>query len=205
MAQAGTDTGKDPLAFRGQQEPSCWVRRFIGGVRPAGTIADIACGAGRHIRLGLSRGYRMVGVDRDLSGVSDLQGTDGLELIAADLESGAAFPLANRRFDGVIVTDYLWRPILGDILDCVAPSGLLIYKTFAAAHATLGVRPSRPEFLLKPNELIDLCAPRFTVVAYEQVHITKPRQAMVQRIVAAGPAHAWSITPPNLDQIRDGQ
>jgi hypothetical protein len=181
---------------RGSLEASPWVERFIGGIKSGGVIADVACGRGRHMRLGLGRGYRMVGIDRDLSGLADLDGAPDVELIEADLESGRPLPFTGRQFDGVIVTDYLWRPIFDDILACVGSSGVLIYETFAAAHARLGTRPSRPEFLLQPNELIDRCSPHLTVIAYEQAHLTRPRAKIVQRIVAVGPMHPWCVAPP---------
>jgi Methyltransferase domain. len=127
-------------------------------------VLDVACGSGRHLRLALERGYEVTGVDRNLSGVADLEGTPGVELVAADLEDGRPFPFRGRSFAGVIVTNYLWRPILPDIVACVAPDGLLIYETFAVGNERYG-RVKNPEFLLKPGELIEAVRGRLVPIA----------------------------------------
>jgi hypothetical protein len=55
------------------------------------------------------------------------------QVIEADIESGP-WPLENRHFDVVVVTNYLWRPLMPRILQSLASGGLLIYETFAAGH-----------------------------------------------------------------------
>lgn len=185
----------DPLPASGPKS-SAWVERYLPGVRPGGTVVDIACGSGRHVRLALARGYRGVGVDRDLVGVMDLAGHDRVELLQCDLEALGPFPLHGRRFEGVIVTKYLWRPILPSILASVSADGVLIYETFAVAHARFGGRPSNPDFLLKSNELIDWLSAKLTVIAFEQARVGHERPMIVQRIVAVGPAHHWVDNPP---------
>ena len=172
--------------------PSSWVERFIGGVRPGGTVLDLACGGGRHLRLALARGYAVTGVDRLLDGVRDLEGQSGVELLECDLEDGQPFPLGERTLAAVIVTNYLWRPLLPRIVAAVSPDGLLIYETFANGQEQFG-RPSNPQFLLRPNELLEAVRPRLTVVAYEHGRLDEEgRSRIVQRIVASGPVHPWS-------------
>jgi SAM-dependent methyltransferase len=178
-------------------EPSAWVRRFIGGVpEAAGPVLDVACGGGRHLQLALSRGYSVVGVDRDLARVADLEAQSGVELIEADLEQGGPWPLGGRQFAGVIVTNYLWRPILGAVAGCVSPEGLLIYETFASGNARFG-KPSNPAFLLEPGELIEAVAGRLTVIAYEHATLSDPDR-VVARIAAVGPLHRWRRDPPRV-------
>ncbi len=172
--------------------PSPWVLRHLGGVRAGGTVLDVACGGGRHLRAALSAGFRVVGIDRDLAGCCDLVETPGVRLIAADLESGVPFPLSGTCFEGVVVTNYLWRPILPDIVGAVAEDGVLIYETFALGHQG---RPSRPEFLLRPGELVEAAAGRLVVMAFEHVRSGEPFR-VVQRIVAVGPRHPWLSLPP---------
>lgn len=174
--------------------PSQWVIRHLAAGE--GTALDVACGGGRHLRLALSRGYRACGIDRDLSGVADLRGRADVELIGADLEGGAPFPLGGRTFAAVIVTNYLWRPILPDIVAAVAPAGTLIYETFAAGNERLG-RPSNPDFLLRPGELIEAARGRLVPVAYEHARLGDPDR-IVQRIAAVGPEHPWLREPPLL-------
>jgi SAM-dependent methyltransferase len=174
--------------------PSAWAERFLGGVRPGGRILDVACGAGRHLRLALKLGYSVVGVDRDLGGVEDLRGRRRVELVCADLEEGNSVPFASEVFDGVIVTNYLWRPLLPFVVAAVARDGVLIYETFAVGQEQFG-RPANPDFLLRPGELIDAVRPRLVPVTYEHVTLLDPPRR-VQRIAAVGPDHKWLIDAP---------
>lgn len=175
--------------MRDKLQPSPWIERFLAGVAAGGRVLDVACGGGRHLQLGLERGLAMVGVDRDHSAARRLAGEPRLELVEADLEDGRSFPFAAGSFDGVIVTNYLWRPILPAIVAAVAPAGVLIYETFAIGNARFG-KPSNPEFLLRPGELIEAVHPALTVVAYEHVRLAEPDR-IVQRVAAVGPAHPW--------------
>lgn len=161
-------------------------------MRRGGTVLDVACGGGRHLRLALAAGHPVAGIDRDTSALADLSKNDRVRIIAADLETGAPFPLQGEKFAGVIVTNYLWRPILPDIVAAVADNGMLIYETFGSGHQG---RPSRPEFLLNPGELIQAVAGRLTVIAFENVRRGEPHR-VVQRIAAVGPAHPWLAVPP---------
>lgn len=172
--------------------PSPWVERFLSGVKPGGTILDVACGAGRHLRLALEKGFSVTGIDRDLSRVEDIAGRNDVGLIEADLESGHGFPLKDMRYDAVIVTNYLWRPILADIVGCVAEDGILVYETFAQGQEKRG-KPSNPDFLLKPNELLEAAVPHLAVVAYE--HGVSGGDVM-QRIAACGRDHPWAKDGP---------
>lgn len=183
-----------PSHKNGSLPASAWVSRFLPGVPAGGQVLDVACGSGRHLRLALANGHSVVGVDRDLSGVADLAGRSGVELMAADLEDGRPFPLQGRTFAGVIVTNYLWRPILPDIVACVAPDGVLVYETFALGNERFG-RPGNPDFLLRPGELIDAIRGRLVPIAFEHVTLTGPKR-IVQRIAAVGPDHPWLMQPP---------
>src|SRR5688500_18521053 len=128
--------------------PSPWVERFAGLVPAGGPVLDLACGGGRHTGLVLSRGHPVTAVDRDASGLGDLGADPGLEVVEADLEDGGPVftgegPLAGRAFAGVVVTNYLWRPLLPGLVAAVAPGGALLYETFAAGNERFG-RPTNP-------------------------------------------------------------
>lgn len=157
---------------------SPWVRRWSHLVPSGGTVLDVACGGGRHVRWFAGRGHRVTALDRDgatLAGLRHLA-----ETVEADIESGP-WPWPDRRFDAVVVTNYLWRPLLPRLVDSVAPGGVLLYETFADGQQTVG-RPSNPEFLLREGELIE-AARGLRVVAYEHGVVTDPLR-FVQRLAA---------------------
>ena len=163
--------------------PSPWVQRFAKLAKPGGAALDLACGGGRHGRLLRRLGMTVTLVDRDVSTVEDLRADPGVEIVAADLETGEAFPLSGRQFDLVVVANYLWRPILPDILGLVDSGGLLVYETFGSGNEKYG-RPRNPDFLLRPDELREAVAEEFTILAYEHGERTDPSPAVVQRIAA---------------------
>ncbi len=146
-------------------------------------MLDVACGGGRHTRWLREREYRVVAVDVDVDGVADLQDHPGVEVVEADLEDGGPFPFRGRAFDGVVVTRYLHRPILPDIVGAVGPGGVLIYETFTQGNERLG-RPTNPDYLLRPGELLEVASGALRVLAYEDLVIAEPRPAAVQRICA---------------------
>ncbi|MGH6938978.1 class I SAM-dependent methyltransferase [Hypericibacter sp.] len=171
------------MAAPDAREPaSPWVQRFAPLI-PPGPILDLACGKGRHSRFFLKAGRAVTAVDIDLAGVADLLPYPVFEAIAADLETGAPWPLGGRRFAAVVVTNYLHRPLFPSLLAAVATGGLLIYETFAAGNERFG-RPQNPEFLLQRGELLDLTRGRFRVLAYEDMEQAMPYPACFQRIVA---------------------
>jgi SAM-dependent methyltransferase len=167
--------------------PSAWIERFGASVAPGGRVCDVACGGGRHARWFLGRGHDVVALDRDLSGVADLRDAPRVELVECDLEVGAPVPVAPSSCAAVVVTNYLWRPILDDLVAMVAPGGWLLYETLAVGNERFG-RPSNPDFLLRPGELLDLAVRHsLRVIAYEDVEVDVPKRACVQRIAATRP------------------
>jgi hypothetical protein len=123
-------------------------------------------------------GHSVTGVDRNPDAIAAVSALG--EAVCADIENGP-WPLTERTFGGVVVTNYLWRPLWPRILDSVAPNGVLIYETFSTGHESVG-KPSRPDFLLYPAELLNLCQ-ALRVVAFEEGFLGQPER-FVQRIVA---------------------
>jgi len=165
-----------------QEPPSPWVERFAALIPARGTVLDLACGQGRHARYLLALAYRVVAIDIDVSGVTDLADRKDVELIEADLETGP-WPFGERHFDGIVVANYLYRPHLPLLPKSLAPDGVLIFDTFARGNERYG-RPRNPDFLLAPNELLEAFAHELQVVAYEHAFEPEPRPAMRQRICA---------------------
>lgn len=167
--------------MHGTEAPSDWVQRWTHLVPDGGAVLDVACGWGRHMRWFAQRGHPVTGVDRSPEAVAAAASAG--EAVYADIEDGP-WPFAGRVFAGVVVTNYLWRPLMPDILRSIAPGGVLIYETFAVGHEAVG-KPSRPEFLLHTGELLRLCQ-ELRVVAFEDGFLDEPPR-FVQRIVAARP------------------
>jgi SAM-dependent methyltransferase len=170
---------------------SAWVQRWSHLVPAGARVLDVACGSGRHVRWFAQRGGIVTGVDRDAVAIRSL--IEIAEIVQADIEAGP-WPLEGREFDAVVVTNYLWRPRLADIVASVAPGGVLIYETFAVGNEAVG-KPSNPAFLLRPGELLAAAA-GLRVIAFEDGFEAAPAHAgerFVQRIVArresAGSAH----------------
>jgi len=149
-------------------------------VRAGGHVLDLAAGEGRHTRLLLAALHAVRAVDRATAGLMPLAGPR-CEVTQVDLETGAPWPLGGG-YDGIVVTNYLYRPLLPDIVGALAAGGVLIYETFALGNERFG-RPRNPDFLLRPGELLEVCA-GLTVVAFEQGEIAEPRPAVIQRIAA---------------------
>jgi len=164
--------------------PSRWVERLAPLIRPGGSVLDLAAGTGRHVRLLLDSGFAVRAADCDTSALLPLAGPN-CEIAEIDLESGADWPFGGG-YDGIVVTNYLHRPLLPAIGQALAPGGVVIYETFAVGNERFG-RPKNPDFLLRPGELLSAFA-ALTIVAFEQGLVTAPRPAVIQRIAAlAGP------------------
>ena len=154
--------------------------QWAGLVTPDATVLDLAAGRGRHSILFAERGDKVTAVDRDVSG---LPHHPNIEPLQADLEDGSPWPLGERRFGAVVVTNYLHRPLMPQLLEAVAPGGVLLYQTFMEGNERFG-RPSNPDHLLRDGELLELVRGKFSVIAYEARLISEPSMAMVQRIAA---------------------
>jgi SAM-dependent methyltransferase len=171
--------------------PSAWVRRWAPLICRGARVLDVACGSGRHARFFAACGAMVDAVDRNAVAGQSLQNEPAIRFLAADIETGP-WPYAGRRFDAIVVTHYLHRPLFGPLLASLAPGGVLIYETFAQGNAQFG-KPSNPDYLLAPGELLQRCA-GLHVLAYEDGVVETPRPARLQRICArAGATHAAQL------------
>jgi len=159
--------------------PLSWIVQWAGLVPPDATVLDLAAGRGRHALFFAARSHKVVAVDRD---IGLMPAHPRIETLAAAFDDGSPWPLPDRHFCAVVVTNYLHRPLMPALLGSVAPGGVLLYQTFMAGNERFG-KPSRPEFLLKDGELLELVRGAFSVTAYEARLISDP-MAMVQRIAA---------------------
>lgn len=182
------DTAPDTASAAAPERASGWVARWAPLV-PAGEVLDLACGRGRHARLFAALGHDVVALDRDAAAHPTDVHPGRIVPMLHDLEAeGATWPFAPGRFAGIVVTNYLHRPLMAQLLASLAPNGVLIYETFALGNGAYG-KPSNPAFLLAPGELLDhAAAAGLRVLAYEDGLVARPKPALVQRLCAAGPA-----------------
>ena len=164
------------------RDPSPWVSRLAPLGPAGGAVRDLACGKGRHTRLFLERGHPVTAVDRDVSHLGEAARNGRATVIEADLEAGS-WPLEGRTFSGIVVTNYLYRPLMPHMIAALVPGGVLIYEIFAKGNEAYG-KPRSPDHLLAPGELLDVFGDRFSVVAYEYGHVTVPRPSVIQHICA---------------------
>ncbi|WP_395016750.1 class I SAM-dependent methyltransferase [Dongia sp.] len=167
--------------------PSSWIARHARLVPRGGPVLDLAAGGGRHTRFFKALGHPVTAVDRDVSGLADLKGDAQISIIAADLEGGAPWPLGDRRFAGIVVTNYLHRPLFPKLAAALQPGGVLLYETFGIGNERFG-KPSNPDFLLQPGELLEFAQAEGLVVgAYHCGEVMAPRPAVLQRMAAVRP------------------
>jgi len=189
-------------AHQAMDAVSPWVRRFAGLIPPQSKVLDLACGGGRHSRFAASLGHSVLAVDKDVSALSS-NPSQNIYCLSFDLElsnsaSHADWPLLPDQFGGIIVTNYLHRPLMEDLLLSLRAGGVLIYETFAQDNGLFG-KPSSPDFLLLRGELLRLASsePEFHVLAFEDGYVSEPKPAMVQRICfirgPVGPAESRSL------------
>ena len=158
--------------------PSSWIERWAHLIAPRGSVLDVAAGSGRHTTWLAARGHVVTALDRDAAAMAALG--DVAEVVVADIEA-APWPLPGRRFDAVVVTNYLWRPLLATLKAAMAEGGVLLYETFAVGNEAVG-RPARPDFLLARGELLGVGA-GLRIVAYEDGFLANPDR-YVQRLAA---------------------
>jgi SAM-dependent methyltransferase len=173
---SGTPVHREPMA------PSAWIVRWAACVPPGAPVLDVACGDGRHARWFAARGHSVDAVDRDCAALAGMHGEANIRALCADIETGP-WPYADRTYGGIVVANYLHRPLLPLLVAAVAPGGVLLYETFAAGNERYG-RPANPAFLLEPGELLEAVRGRLQVRAYEDLEVAEPRPACVQRICA---------------------
>ena len=181
---------------------SGWIPRFSHLLRDGGSVLDVAAGGGRHSHWFLNAGHEVTAVDRRIDELEFLKTSvadaarSRFEIIEADLEDGSPWPLPKRVFDAVVVVNYLHQPLFPNLLAAIAPRGVLLYETFAVGQEAYG-KPSNPDFLLKPDELIGAVQGALQIIAYEHGRIDDGSgPAVKQRIVAIRGGKPAALTKP---------
>jgi SAM-dependent methyltransferase len=163
--------------------PSPWVVRYLPLIHAGGRVLDLAAGSGRHTQVLRARGFHVVAVDRDTAQLRTRFADDpSCTILETDLEGGGPWQLGGD-YDGIVVANYLHRPLLPYLAAALAPGGALIYETFMTGNERFG-KPANPAFLLRPGELRAVFAEALTIVDFAQGIVALPRPAAMQRLAA---------------------
>ncbi|TCV90767.1 tellurite resistance protein TehB [Sulfurirhabdus autotrophica] len=160
--------------------PSEWVVRWVPQIAPGSRVLDLAAGSGRHTLFLAEAGLEVCAVDKDISALTELNGLDAVSVLEYDLEQGV-WSFEPGEFAGIVVTNYLHRPLFPNLLEALAEEGVLIYETFAVGNEVYG-KPSNPDFLLQPGELLQVFGDRLRILGFEEKIVNLPKPAKVQRI-----------------------
>lgn len=164
------------------RDPSPWVVKHAGLISRGGRVLDLACGNGRNALWLAKQGFRVDAVDQSAAALKQVHRHENIQILLADIEIGP-WPYPGELFDGIVVCNYLHRPLLTMLATFMAPSGVLIYETFMSGNEKLG-RPQNPDFLLKRDELLQVFSPVLEIVAFEQGEQALPKPAVMQKICA---------------------
>ena len=164
------------------EAPSSWVTEHAALIKSGGRVLDLACGSGRHAIWLAQQGYQVDAIDRDALAVVSMSNINNIHVHTADLEADEAY-IFNHHYDGIIVSRYLYRPLLKTLAAILNPAGVLIYETFMLGNERLG-KPSNPHFLLRQDELLEVYSPLLNIIAFEQGEVSQPKPAVMQRICA---------------------
>ena len=162
---------------------SNWVSENYNHIKKKGLILDLACGSGRNGKFLLEKGFDVVFLDRDTSQLDWVPEPFRSQVIKHDLEAGTSWGFSSCSFDAVVVTNYLYRPIFPDLLSIIDEGGVLIYETFSKGNEIYG-KPTNPNYLLEPEELIDLVRPSMRLISFKEGYSNEGKESITQKIVA---------------------
>ena len=161
--QAGKHTGSEPDRFLA-------VLDSYRSLLPSQVQAlDVACGAGRHSIALAERGFETTAVDFSRVALDRVaQRAQGLTVTTrlVDLEAPDV-SLGEDAYDLIAVFQYLHRPLFPALDRALRPGGLIVFKTYTVDQAGLPGGPSNPDFLLRPNELLERFQ-AYRVLRYEE-------------------------------------
>ena len=162
--------------FAGEQDKMFWDRKYeteayifgkepVGFLRehidllPQGKALDIAMGEGRNAVFLAKNGFDVDGCDISEIAVKkalDLAKESNVKIHAfvADLET---YKLPKNTYDVIACFYYLQRDLVPQMKEALKPGGMIIYETYTIENLELGFEgPKNKDYLLKPNELLDL-------------------------------------------------
>ncbi len=163
-------------------KPSRWVMEILNDFHHYSTLIDVACGKGRHVKK-LMRRFKVTAVDYDVEALKEFKKLKNVEVINQDLEDESDWVFLNRKFDIVLITNYLFRKKTKDLFKLVNDNGLIVYETFGVGNEKFG-KPKNPNYLLKEKELLNFMPKSFRVLNYFHGQVKFPKPSIIQRLAA---------------------
>lgn len=177
-----------PLSFAGEKDKIFWDKKYetesyIFGKEPVeflrehvdllsrGKALDIAMGEGRNAVFLAKNGFDVDGCDISESAIKkalDLATENNVKIHAfvADLET---YKLPKNTYDVIACFYYLQRDLVPQMKEALKPGGMMIYETYTIENRELGFEgPKNKDYLLKPNELLDLFKD-FKIIYYREL------------------------------------
>ena len=149
---------------------AAWVVQEHAHLLPAqGQALDLACGLGANALFLAERGLDVSAWDSSSVAIERLQteaSVRGLSVVAS-VRDVLHQPPAAASFDVIVVAHFLARDLFPALLAALRPGGVLYYQTFTTERVEGLETPSNPDFVLAPNELLQLCAP-LRILAYRE-------------------------------------
>tara|TARA_A100001015_G_C14582965_1_gene553585 strand:+ start:161 stop:460 length:300 start_codon:yes stop_codon:yes gene_type:complete len=94
-----------------------------------------------------------------------------------------SWPVHEKKFEIVLVTNFLNREIFSYILKSVKKGGYIIYETFSEGNEKYG-KPKNKNFILKSKELLKLTE-EFKLLCYENVKVEFNNSGFVKQKILA--------------------
>ena len=152
------------------KSPSNWLLYCLNIIsyKKDKLVLDLACGRGRHSVFLSNLGFYVVSVDISEIYLNSFNGSN-IEKICKDVENIKNWPLYNKLFDIVLVTNFLNREIFPFILNSICHGGDLIYETFSQGNQKFG-KPRNKKFILRTEELLEITQ-SLSVICYERLKV----------------------------------
>lgn len=123
---------------------------FIARHLPStGSALDVACGTGRHVALMIARGLTVTAVDRDAEALAHCTGA---ACVLRDVEAHGLPEEWTGRFDLVVTTCFLYRPLLPAFFRVLKPGGVWLMETFHVENHLRSGHPRRRELCWETGE-----------------------------------------------------
>lgn len=154
----------------GPDPEPCWTLQQHAYVLPhAGDALDLACGRGGNARFLAARGLAVTAWDLSDVAVAEINAVaaDRAWPLVAECRDVEQNPPPDNSYDVIVVSNFLHRATLPQLVDALRDGGVLIYQTHTLARPEGMSGPSNPDFLLRPNELLEVFN-GLTLVAYRE-------------------------------------